>query len=373
VKDDFLATLSHELRTPLNAIFGWVRLLRMGALDAEGSAHALEVIERNCKAQTDLITDLLDVSRIVAGRLTLDRRPLDLRAPVQGAIDAVRPDALAKGIELTAQFSADPTIVSGDNDRLQQVFSNLLNNAVKFTQPNGRIAVTVERTSAGVEAIVTDTGSGIKPEVLPHIFERFTQGDNSPGRPPGGLGIGLALVRYLVGLHGGSVQAQSAGEGLGASFGVRLPIIAIATARQMREAPSAESVQTFPRLDRLRVLVVEDESEARDLVTGVLERCGAVVTMADSAPAALLLLREDRPHLLLSDIGMPGLDGYELIRRVRRMESSLDDTTPAIALTAYAGAEDRKRALEAGFHLHLAKPVDPLELVLAVARLARRT
>jgi PAS domain S-box-containing protein len=371
IKDEFLATLSHELRTPLNAIFGWVRMLRMGALDAEGANRALEVIERNCKAQTDLISDLLDVSRIVTGRLTVEPRPLDFRTPVQAAIDAVRPAALAKGIDLSLHCAPEALVVSGDSDRLQQVFWNLLNNAVKFTGRGGRVSVTIERAPSGVQGVVTDSGIGITPEVLPHIFERFRQGDSSLGRPYSGLGIGLALVRHLVELHGGSVEARSAGQGTGASFIVRLPLMAIAPRPGAADVFSDVS-RPFPRLEDLRILVVEDENEARDLVTEVLERCGAAVTTADSAPSALLLLREDRPHVLISDIGMPELDGYEFIRRVRRMESSSGDSTPAIALTAYAGTEDRKRALEAGFHLHMAKPVDPLELVLAVARFGRR-
>lgn len=371
IKDEFLTTLSHELRTPLNAIFGWVRMLRMGALDAEGANRALEVIERNCKAQTDLISDLLDVSRIVTGRLTVEPRPLDFRTPVQAAIDAVRPAALAKGIDLSLHCAPEALVVSGDSDRLQQVFWNLLNNAVKFTGRGGRVSVTIERAPSGVQGVVTDSGIGITPGVLPHIFERFRQGDSSLGRPYSGLGIGLALVRHLVELHGGSVEATSAGQGKGASFIVRLPLMAIAPRPGMADVFSDVS-RPFPRLDDLRILVVEDENEARDLVTEVLERCGAAVTTADSAPSALLLLREDRPHVLISDIGMPELDGYEFIRRVRQMESSLGDSTPAIALTAYAGTEDRKRALEAGFHLHMAKPVDPLELVLAVARFGRR-
>jgi PAS domain S-box-containing protein len=371
VKDEFLATLSHELRTPLNAIFGWVRMLRMGALDPEAANRALEVIERNCKAQTDLISDLLDVSRIVTGRLTVEPRPIDFRTPVQAAVDAVRPSALAKGIDLSLQYAPEALVIPGDSDRLQQVFWNLLNNAVKFTGRGGRISVTVERAPSGVQGTVTDNGVGIAPEVLPHIFERFRQGDSSLGRPYSGLGIGLALVRHLVDLHGGTVDVRSAGEGKGASFIVRLPLMAIAARPGAADIFSGIS-RPFPRLDDLRILVVEDESEARDLVTEVLERCGATVTTADSAPSALLLLREDRPHVLISDIGMPELDGYEFIRRVRQMESMSGDSTPAIALTAYAGTEDRKRALEAGFHLHLAKPVDPLELVLAVARFGHR-
>lgn len=372
LKDQFLATLSHELRTPLNAIYGWTRMLRTGTLDGSAMSHALEVIDRNCKAQIDLITDLLDISRISTGRLTIEPRPVDLRVPLQAAIDAISPAALAKGVALDVSIDAEAPVVGGDSDRLQQVFLNLLTNAVKFTGRHGQVRVALRHAGPNLEVTFTDTGVGIDPEVLPYIFERFRQGDSSSSRPYGGLGLGLALTRHLVELHDGNVEVTSQGEGGGSCFTVRLPVLVAATGPERAAQALAPPGTTFPRLEGLRVLFVDDETDARDLVKDVLERCGAVVTTADSAPSALLLLREDRPDVLISDIGMPGLDGYELIRRVRNMEHSAGSpATPAIALTAYAGAEDRKRALESGFQSHIGKPVDPLQVAAAVLRLIR--
>src|SRR5262245_55817571 len=356
LKDQFLATLSHELRTPLNAIYGWTRMLRTGTLDADAESHALEVIDRNCKAQIDLIADLLDISRISTGRLTIEPRPVDVRVPLQAAIDAVSPVALAKGVALEATFDVGGPVVGGDSDRLQQVFWNLLTNAVKFTGRNGQVRVALRHAGPHVEVVITDTGVGIPPEVLPYIFDRFRQADSSSSRPYGGLGLGLALTRHLVELHGGAVAATSAGEGTGSCFSVKLPIMVTATGHEGADQVLAPPAAEFPRLEGLRVLFVDDETDARDLVKEALERCGAIVTTADSAPSALLLLREDRPDVLISDIGMPGLDGYELIRRVRHMEHTTDSpATPAIALTAYASAQDRKRALEGGLQSHRGK------------------
>jgi PAS domain S-box-containing protein len=371
LKDEFLATLSHELRTPLNAILGWTRMLRMGLLDAAATARALEVIDRNCRVQADLIADLLDVSRIISGRLTLESRPVDVRTPVQAAIDAVRPAALAKRIEMEAIIDPDLPMVTGDSERLQQVFWNLLVNAVKFTGRQGRVTMRARSSPSTVEISVSDNGTGIRAEDLPHIFERFRQADSSASRSQGGLGIGLALVRHLVELQGGTVRASSDGEGAGSTFTVRLPV-RIAPLAEGPEAVGVPPSRTLPRLDEVRILLVEDDDDARDLVKDVLERCGAAVTTVASTPAALLLLRETRPDVLVSDIGMPGLDGYDLIRRMRQMEQTGGRMVPAIALTAYVGAEDRRRAMESGYQVHIPKPIDPLEVASAIAHLLHR-
>jgi signal transduction histidine kinase/CheY-like chemotaxis protein len=385
-KDEFLATLSHELRTPLNAILGWAQLLRTGALPADEATQGLETIERNAKAQAQLIDDLLDLSRIISGKLRVESRPVDLVAVVEGALDSVRPAADAKGIRVVPVLDAHAGPVAGDAGRLQQVAWNLLSNAVKFTPRGGRVDVWLCATASDAELTVSDDGAGIQPEFLPRVFDRLRQADGSSTRRHGGLGLGLAIVRHLVELHGGTVSASSAGEGRGATFTVRLPLAARnvpATHEQdpgHRPTPPAErrDVSASPPgrlLEGVKVLVVDDEADARDVLRLGLEQRGASVTAAASASEALAGLRDAGAafHVLLSDIGMPDEDGYSLIRRVRQLGASRGGGVPAIALTAYARAEDRARALEAGFDEHVSKPVEPVVLAATVADLLDKT
>jgi signal transduction histidine kinase/ActR/RegA family two-component response regulator len=376
-KDEFLATLSHELRTPLTAILGYTGLLRMGGLAPERAERALDVIERNARAQAQLVNDLLDVSRIVAGKLALAPRPVRLHALVEAALDAARPAAEAKGLALHVALDPLADAAHGDPDRLQQVVWNLLSNAVKFTPPGGRVSVEVAHVPGPdgglAELVVSDTGEGIAPDFLPHVFERFRQADGSSTRTHGGLGLGLAIVRHLVELHGGSVRAHSAGAGRGSTFTVQLPLRR-AAARPAAEwaGPEAGAQRARARggLEGLSVLLVEDEADAREALGAVLERGGARVTLAAGAQEARVLLGRGQPFdALVSDIGMPGEDGYALIRQVRAGPHA---HLPAVALTAFARAEDRTRALREGFTLHIAKPVEPLELVAAVASVCGR-
>jgi PAS domain S-box-containing protein len=370
-KDDFLATLSHELRTPLTAILGWARILRRGDVPAAQAAHAVDVIERNAVAQSRLIEDLLDVSRIITGRVRLDVQPVRLVPVVDAALDGIRPAAEAKSITLAFEPPPAPDLVMADAARLQQVVWNLVSNAVKFTPHGGRVEIGLERTASHQEIRVEDTGVGIRPEVLPFVFDRFRQADSTSTRVHGGLGLGLAIVRHLVELHGGSVTADSAGEGRGARFIVRIPIGAVAVSRPAGERPPEAARHGATTLRGLRVLVVDDEPDARELVSIVLRGAGAEVLHAATATEALTLIERDRPDVLISDIAMPGRDGYDLIREVRR---SGDERAglPALALTAYARHEDRERALAAGYHRYAAKPVDPEALTREVARLAGR-
>jgi PAS domain S-box-containing protein len=373
-KDEFVATLSHELRTPLNAIFGWVRMLQAGTLEPEASRRALEVIERNTRTQLQLIEDLLDMSRIVTGKLNVEMRALDLGDVVEAAVDTVRPAAEARGLTLEVHRGAEPAIVSGDADRLQQVVWNLLSNAIRFTPKAGRIDVWLDRHESDEEMRVVDTGRGIVPDFLPYVFDRFRQADTSTARTHSGLGIGLALVRHLVELHGGNVHAASEGEGRGATFTVRLP--RRATLGGPAEAPSQRGGPAVPaapaeRLSGLHVLVVDDDADARDLVHAALAQAGARVTTAASAAAALSTLDAMDVDVLVSDIGMPGGDGYELIAAVRARDHGA--RLPAVALTAYARRADRERALRAGFNLHVSKPIDPGTLVLVVGMVSGRT
>jgi PAS domain S-box-containing protein len=362
LKDQFLATLSHELRTPLTSMLGWVRMLRSGRLDAGMAARALESIERSTRTQSQLIDDLLDVSRIVSGKLTMDLTAVDADEVVSSALDAVRPLADARAIELVHERGGGPSIVHGDAGRLQQVIWNLLSNAIKFTPDGGRVRAQVTANDSEVVIAVKDTGKGIAPELLPQIFERVRQG--SATRTHGGLGLGLAIVRQLVDLHGGRVSAHSDGLGRGATFVVRLPAAGVAPAAAMARESAAE----FPRLDGIRVLVVDDEPDARALLGTVLEQCGADVAAVSSAAAALEALQRDRYDVLLSDISMPEEDGYQLMRKVR----AVDPRLPAAAITAFARAEDRQAALAAGFQLHVAKPVEPAILARVVESLVRR-
>jgi len=379
-KDEFLATLSHELRTPLTAMLGWTRMLRMKELDEPTSEHALETVERNAKAQAQLIEDLLDVSRIITGKLRLDVRPIELLPVIEAALDAVRPAANAKSIELQTQLDPLAGAVSGDPSRLQQVFWNLLANAVKFTSRGGRVEVRLERVDSHVELTVKDTGQGITPEFLPYVFDRFRQADGSTTRLHGGLGLGLAIVRHLVELHGGTVRADSAGSGQGATFNVQLPLAQLPDAdfglRLEESAPkkSASRKAQPATLEGLRVLVVDDEQDALAFIQTVLEKQGAEVLAARSVRSALEALENFKPDVLVSDIGMPDEDGYALIRQVRAREQAQEGgAIPAVAVSAYVGEENRRQALESGFQLHVAKPVDPEELVAVVHRLARRT
>ncbi len=384
LKDEFLATASHELRTPLTAVVGWSRMLRTGKLDDESVARALEAIERNATLQTKLIDDLLDVARIITGKLTIDRRPIELAHVVSDAVNTVRPVADAKNIEIETRFDTQAGPVLGDANRLQQVVWNLLSNAVKFTPKNGRIEVAMQRVNSEVEVSVADSGEGISSEFLPYVFDRFRQGDGKTTRLHSGLGLGLAIVRQLVELHGGTVNAHSDGPGRGAIFKLRLPVLSInsvpgstTAARDLTltraRVTDGLSIDCGPTLDGVRVLVVDDDSDTRQMLKAVLSECQADVITAASAAEAIQEIERRKPDVLVSDLGMPEKDGYELIKNVREMES-VDHTArmPALALTAYAKAEDRVRALTGGYQVHLSKPVEPAEFVLVVANLVGR-
>ena len=379
LKDEFLATVSHELRTPLTAVLGWAHLLRSGQLDEASAAQALETIERNARAQTQLIEDLLDVSRIITGKLRLDVRPVDPASLIESAVEALRPAAAAKDIRIQKVMDTGVVSVAGDPARLQQVVWNLVSNAIKFTPKGGRVQVRLERIDSHVEVVVSDTGAGIAPEFLPHVFDRFRQADQKTTRQHGGLGLGLAIVRHLVELHGGSVEAESPGEGQGATFVVKLPVVSVYKREGPAERvhPAAEDAlpayQCPERLDGLKVLVVDDEPDARELLRAGIGQCGAEVLTAGSAREALETIERERPHLLISDIGMPGEDGYELIRKVRALPAGGVGRVPAIALTAYARTEDRLRALRAGYQMHMPKPVELAELVAVMASLIGRS
>jgi signal transduction histidine kinase/CHASE1-domain containing sensor protein/ActR/RegA family two-component response regulator len=372
-KDEFLATVSHELRTPLNAILGWARMLRAESLAPDQHRHALSVIERNAVTQAQLVDDLLDVSRITTGKVQLEIGQVDLAHVIDAAVDAVRPAANGKRIRLTTARAPDVGRVAGDADRLQQVVWNLLTNAIKFTPPGGEVSVCLERIGAHAVIVVRDTGEGIPATALPHVFERFRQADSSSTRAHRGLGIGLALVKHLVELHGGSAAAESEGPGLGSTFTVRLPVSPAPAAAARADA--VPDRHTADALRGARVLVVDDEADSLEMVATVLEHAGAEVRTADSAAAALEILGAFEPDVVLSDIEMPGDDGYTLIRRIRERGSDLAAAVPAIALTAYGRTEDRVRALASGFQDHVTKPFDPHALVAAIGTLvaARRS
>ena len=371
MKDEFLATVSHELRTPLNAIYGWTRMVRSGELDRKHAERAMQTIERNTRAQIKLVEDLLDVSRIVAGKLTLELRNVGPADVVRTAVDAMMPTARQKGVELVPVYDPTPCRVAADPNRLQQVVWNLVANAIKFTPAGGRVEVIVGRVEGSVEIEVADSGLGIAPEFLPHVFDAFRQADGSPTRAHGGLGLGLAIVKHIVELHHGSVEVRSEGSGRGARFTVRLPVAAAKEGDMVAEWPSRSSgaFAQVRELRDVRVLVVDDDEDSRDMLTMVFEQYGAAVERAASAAEALAAIERQRPHILLSDVGMPGEDGHSLIRRVRERERQSGLKLPAIALTGYASAEDGARALAAGFQLHIAKPVDPAELLLLVSQL----
>jgi PAS domain S-box-containing protein len=379
-KDEFLATVSHELRTPLNAIMGWAQLLLASGGDDERRQRGLETVVRNAKLQSQLIDDLLDVSRIISGKMRLDVQATDLAAVIDAAVEAIRPAAEAKQIQVRRVLDPFAGPVTGDPVRLQQVVWNLLSNAVKFTSRGGKVEVRLERVNSHIEILVADNGAGISPDFLPYVFDRFRQLDASTTRRHGGLGLGLAIVRHLVELHGGTVRVKSPGDGQGSTFIVALPlsIAHLTPAEGQRIHPVAEVDDGDPcsedsnlDLRGIRILVVDDEPDARETLRQILEHCNGEVETADSAAEAIRKLEAWRPDVLLSDIGMPGEDGYELIRRVRELPPERGGRTPAAALTAFARGEDRRRALRAGFQMHLAKPVEIQELATVVASLAR--
>jgi len=378
MKDEFLAVLSHELRTPLNAIVGYARLLRGGILSGEKAQRGLETLERNATSLTRIVEDVLEVSRIITGKVRLDVQPVELPLIVHNAVATVQPAADAKGVRLQTILDRGVGQVSGDPDRLQQVIWNLLSNAVKFTPRGGRVQVRLERVNSHVEIAVSDTGIGIRPAFLPRVFERFHQAESGTTRKTGGLGLGLAIVRHMVELHGGVVEASSPGEGEGATFRVRLPLMIVQTAplpvqrgRQRREPLAA--LTGLEDLHGVRVLAIDDEADALTLLRVVLEAAGADVVTESSAAGALERIEEMQPQAIVIDIGMPGMDGFELIARIRSSSNPRVRDVPAAALTAFARSEDRTKALRSGFELHLAKPVDPAELVASISTLVRRS
>ena len=378
MKDEFLATLSHELRSPLNAMLGWTRLLNTRKFDEATTARAMETIERSARSQAQLVEDLLDVSRIIQGKLRLNVCPVELASVIQSASDTVRPAAEAKEIQLQTILDPAAGPIAGDSDRLQQVVWNLLSNSIKFTPKGGCVYVRLERVNSHVEITITDTGQGINPDFVPYVFDRFRQADSSITRTYSGLGLGLAIVRHLVELHGGTVRADSEGEGKGATFTVKLPLmpIRIEVNNPKRVHPTVGDGVPFesaPSLAGIRVIVVDDETDSREFIVALLEQCGAQVTAVASAREAIEAVSQVKADVLVSDIGMPEEDGYSLIRKVRTLSAEQGGKIPAVALTAYARAEDRTRAIAEGFQMHIPKPVEPAELATVVASLAKIT
>lgn len=377
MKDEFLMTVSHELRTPLTAIYGWARMLVTGQIREDQKRRAIETIERNAQAQTQLVNDLLDVSRAISGKVRLDVRAMDLSHVILAAIDSMQPAADAKGIRLQAMLDPKAGTISGDRDRMQQVVWNLLSNAIKFTPKGGKVQVTLERRDPHVDVVVSDTGCGIEPKFLPHVFDRFRQADAGTTRQHGGLGLGLAIVRHLVELHGGSVSVESGGAGAGATFRVHIPLT-IASPPPSDPSSRSSAVIDGPkprasrRLEELRVLVVDDEPQTRELFCAIVEQAGAEVRSAASARDALAIVPSWGPDVLLSDIEMPHEDGYMLMEQVAVLEAEEKHRLIGIAVTAHSRPEDRLRALEAGFQWHLPKPVEPTELIAVIASLAAR-
>jgi len=375
IKDEFLANLSHELRGPLNPILGWVQILQKGGVDEKTLRQGLEVIERNARRQTQLISDLLDMSRIISGKLRLDVRSCDLSAVLESAIESVATGAEAKSIRI--EKILDPsTPVLGDPSRLQQVFWNVLSNAVKFTPAGGKVQIAVRRINSHVEVTISDTGQGIKPDFLPYLFERFRQADSSAGKMQGGLGLGLPITKHLVELHGGTVAAESPGEGGGATFRVKLPILAVhfdqGELLEDRRAHAAALASDSVDLTGLKVLIVDDESDTRLVVSRLLGECGAEVIGAASAAEAMSILQTQKPDVLIGDIGMPEMDGYQMIKRIRSLPAAAGGEIPAIALTAFSRVEDRRRALLAGYQYHVGKPVEVSELTATIATITKR-
>ena len=372
LKDEFLATVSHEVRTPLTAILGWARLLESGGLDEQASRQAIETIWRNAKSQAQIIDDILDVSRIITGQLSLDLHPLEMVPIVDAAISVIRPTAEAKNITIKTELDKRPLVVSGDANRLQQVVWNLLSNAVKFTNSGGRVVLSVKQVNSAVEIRVTDTGQGITRDFLPFVFDRFRQADSTTTRQHGGLGLGLAIARHLVEIHGGTINAESAGEGKGATLIVRLPLVGSAVKATIDEARNGERLMPPETLSGLRILVVDDDADTLKLMTTAFTKRHATVTAVSSAGEALNAVKVSRPDVLVSDIAMPDEDGYGLIRMIRALDDGSQPLIPAVAITAYAKEEDRSRALSSGFQAYLAKPVELTELVSVVAKAARR-
>jgi PAS domain S-box-containing protein len=379
LKDEFLATVSHELRTPLSAILGWSAMLNLGEIDESTRSNALKVIERNARSQASIIDDILDVSRIITGKLNIEQRTVDMAPMIHAAVDTLHPAASAKGIKLTVVLEKTPGLVTGDPARLQQIVWNLVSNAIKFTPADGRIAVRLSQQNSHLEFSVSDTGIGISKEFLPHAFERFRQADSSTTRSHGGLGLGLAIVRHLAELHGGSVSAESDGSGKGSVFKVRLPV-AIATDLpfvQLEQVPLSPKDDGDGRRDfdlqGLRVLVVDDEQDTLEIVSLLLRRYGATVRTSLSSKDAFRVFNDWKPNVLISDLGMPGEDGYSFISKVRSLPPEAGGETPALALTAYVREEDRLRTLAAGYEMHVKKPVEPFKLAEAVARLGKRS
>jgi PAS domain S-box-containing protein len=381
LKDEFLATVSHELRNPLHTMFGWVQLLRYGNLDPSSVQQAVEIIERNLRSQRQIVEDVLDVSRIITGRLRIEMAPVDLTLVIEAAVDSMRPAADAKGIKLHAAIDPKASQIFGDVSRLQQVFWNLISNAIKFTPQEGRVQILTEHIDSHIEIKVIDTGSGIKREFLPHVFDRFRQEDSSITRTQGGLGLGLAIVRHLVELHGGTVAAENRRDGQGAVFTVRLPLAAAGQSENF-SAPQATLIGQPPERDvtpkyastlaGLRVLLVDDEADGRKMITNILEKNGVQVKAAASANEALQTLAEWRPDILISDIGMPAEDGYSLIRKVRALPPERGGNVPAAALTGYASRADYLKALSAGYQSHIKKPIELEELLAVIASLTGR-
>jgi PAS domain S-box-containing protein len=371
LKDDFVAMVSHELRTPLNAMLGWTQLMTQARNDPAVIARGLDVLARNTRQQAQLISDLLDISRIVAGKLQLDARTVDLRSIVGQSCETLEEEARAKGVQIEAVLDEGASIVWGDPSRLQQVVSNLLSNAIKFTQRGGRVRVSLRFDGPRARLEISDNGAGIRPDSLPHVFDRFHQADRSITRRFGGLGLGLAIVKHLVELHGGEVQAASEGEGKGSTFTVTMPVVGDALDHERRRE-SREATDVGVELAAIRLLVVEDEADTLEFLRRLLTTHGATVLTAANAGEALSLIRDEKPDLLISDIGLPEVDGYDLIQRIRR-EISPGRDIPAIALTAYARSEDRTRALLAGYQAHIAKPVEPNELLAMIASFVELT
>ncbi|MGH8227063.1 MAG: ATP-binding response regulator [Steroidobacteraceae bacterium] len=369
LKDEFLATMSHELRTPLNAIFGWITLLRTRRLDGPTEERALETIERNARAQKRLIEDLLEVSRVVTGKVTLELAAVDPRRILETSIETMLPAAHAKGIALVPLLDTGVGVLRGDPARLQQIICNLLSNAIKFTPMGGRVEILLSHRDGEAEISVRDSGKGIAPEFLPYVFDRFRQEDGSISRRHGGLGLGLAIVRHLTELHGGTATAASEGEGQGAVFTLRIPIRHAEPEHTPQPAPTAQGT---PRLSGVHVLVVDDDPGAREVTARILQGLGARVSLAGSGPAALTLLFERKPNILVADLGMPEMDGYALIEQIRSLDPHLGGRVPAVAVTAYASSHDRLRALHAGYQNHIAKPVEPEELAAVITSLAGR-
>jgi CheY-like chemotaxis protein/nitrogen-specific signal transduction histidine kinase len=369
LKDEFLATLSHELRTPLNAIQGWSDLLRRSNLSEQDRERGLETIDRNARVQAQIINDLLDMSRIVSGKTHLEVQPVNLHEVIHNAIEAVRPSANAKRIRIHTMLDASIGLTRGDPGRLQQVLWNLLTNAVKFTPAGGRVHVVLERVNSHVEILVEDTGIGIKPDFLPFVFDRFRQADPSTTRRYGGLGLGLSIVKNLVELHGGSVRVKSPGENQGSTFIVALPVPIVRSVDRMGMHADEHDRFVLPALNGHDILIVDDEPDARALVGRILEERGARVTLVASAMEALDALRSQPIDLIVSDIGMADVDGYEFIRRVRAEGAPPGKRIPAIAVTAYARAEERQRSLLAGYQMHISKPIEARELIAGIASL----